>query len=197
MRPDHRLVRGELTVLADPVVMPLARQMLACLEQEIDKVTKPPAYIRLAPGSQVDHLINGDGSQDECCEGLAWVRPAGFYPTLGSSPFPAQDPVPSKDGVRAWAITLELGAIRCAPVGDEKNIPTAAEWDAATQAVMDDAAAMRRAICCFIDAVPGRSQKVLVGQWEPIQIQGGCVGGLIPVTILGPACDCADAGPVS
>lgn len=182
-------------MVADPVVMPLAREMLACLEQEIDKVLNPPAYVQLRAGSVVDYLIAANG-KDECCEGLAWVRPAAFYPS-GQAPFPAQDAVPFKGGVRAWAITLELGAIRCAPVGDENTLPSGAEWDAATQAEMDDAAAMRRAICCFIDAVPGRSGKVLLGQWTPIQIQGGCLGGSIPVTILGPACDCVEAGPVS
>ena len=179
--------------IADPLVMPRAREMLACLEQEIAKVLNPPLYVQLRPGNVVDHLLST--AEDECCQGLAWVRPSGFFPSSGV--FPVQDPAPQPKGVSAWAITLELGAVRCAPVGDENTIPTGAEWDATTQAVMDDAAAMRRAICCFIEAVPNRAKNVLPGVWQPLSIQGGCVGGIIPVTLRGPACDCSEAGPES
>lgn len=179
--------------VSDPLVMPLARELLDCLDQEIAKVLSPPAYVQLRAGNVVDHLLSTH--QDECCEGLAWVRPMTFFPS--SAVFPNQDSVPVKGGTRAWAITLELGAVRCAPTPEADRIPTAEEWDATTQAVMDDAAAMRRAICCFIDGAQNRSARVLPGIWQPLSIQGGCVGGIIPVTIMGPACDCSEAGPES
>lgn len=180
-------------VILDPMVMPRAREMLECLGQEIAKVLNPPLYVQLRPGNVVDHLLST--AEDECCQGLAWVRPAGFFPS--SAVFPTQDASPQPKGVSAWAITLELGAVRCAPTPDQNSIPTAEEWDTTTQAVMDDAAAMRRAICCFIDAVPNRAKNVIPGQWQPLSIQGGCVGGIIPVTLRGPACDCSEAGPES
>lgn len=179
--------------VADPLVMPLARELLACYDQELAKVESPPAYVQLRPGNVVDHLLSTH--QDECCEGLAWVRPSGFYPS--SAVFPVQDAGPQSKGTLAWAVTLELGAVRCAPTPDEDAIPTAAEWDATTQAVMDDAAAMRRALCCFIDAEPGRAKRVLPGLWSPLSVQGGCVGGILPITIRGPVCDCAEAGETS
>lgn len=181
-------------MVADPMVMPLARELLDCYDQELAKVDSPPAYVQLRPGNVVAHLLSVN--EDECCEGLAWVRPASFFPS--SAVFPTQDAQPIKGGVRAWAVTLELGAVRCAPTGDENAIPTGEEWDATVQAVMDDAAAMRRAICCFIDA-PGtnRSGRVIAGLWQPVEVQGGCVGGIMPVTIQGPACDCSEAGPAS
>lgn len=179
--------------VSDPMVMPLARELLECLDQEIQKVLNPPLYVQLRPGNVVDHLLSTH--EDECCSGLAWVRPSGFFPS--SAAFPLQDPAPLPKGVGAWAITLELGAVRCAPVGDENHLPTAADWDVTTQAVMDDAAAMRRAICCFIEGVQGRARNVLPGLWQPLSIQGGCVGGILPVTVRGPACDCAEAGPES
>lgn len=178
--------------VSDKVVMPLARELLACFGQEIAKVENPPKYVGLRPGNVVAHLLSSTG-QDECCEGLAWVRPAPFYPT-GTAPFPAQDEAPIKGGTRAWAVTLEMGAVRCAPTSDAEDIPTNEEWDAATQAQMDDAAAMRRAICCFSE---GRNGKVLPGLWEPLEIEGGCLGGVMQVTVMGPACDCSDAGPES
>src|SRR5690554_8007944 len=95
-------------MIADPLVMPLARELLECLRVEIAKVADPPAHVGLRPGTVVDHLISLN--DDECCEGLAWVRPAGFYPS--SSTFPAQDEVPLKTGIRAWAVTLEMGVVR-------------------------------------------------------------------------------------
>jgi hypothetical protein len=178
--------------ISDPVVMPLARELLDCYAVELAKVEPAVQHVALRPGTVVDFLLSR--TRDECCEGLGWVRPAGFYPSSGT--FPSQDETPVGDppGTRAWAITLELGAARCAPVKDGNSIPSNDEWDRVTQEVMDDAAAIRRAICCFIDAQPGRKKRVLPGLWQPLAVQGGCVGGILPITILGPACDCPDAG---
>lgn len=179
--------------VTDPLVMPVAREMLECLAQEMAKVESPPAYVQLRTGDVVAHLLST--SSDECCEGLAWVRPGPFFPS--SAVFPIQDVSPQPKGVGAWAFTLELGAVRCAPTPDETGIPTAEEWDVTTQAVMDDAAAMRRALCCWIDAVQGRAKRVIPGIWTPLPLEGGCVGGILPITFRGPACDCAKAGPES
>jgi hypothetical protein len=179
--------------VSDPLVMPLARELLACYETELAKLEDPPASIGLRPGSVVGFLLSM--ADDECCSGLAWIRPDAFYPS--STAFPNPDTVAQKQGTRAWAVTLELGYVRCAPTPDAGSIPSNDEWDEVTQAVMDAGAAMRRAICCFIEAQPMRAQRVLPGQWQPVPVDGGCVGGLMPITIMGPACDCADAGDVS
>lgn len=176
-------------MVADPVVMPLAHELLDCYAVELDKLEQVPAYVQLRAGNVVAHLLST--YQDECCEGLAWVRPSAFFPT---SAFPTQDAAPVRGGTRAWAVTLELGYVRCAPVGDEDTLPTAAEWEATVQAVMDAGAAMRRALCCFQE---GRNGRMLPGTWQPIEVQGGCVGGIMPVTVQGPACDCSEAGSAS
>lgn len=188
-------VSAPVPVVGDPLVMPLARELLACYEDELAKLGEnAPASVGLRPGTVVDFLMSL--SDDECCSGLGWVRPAGFYPASG--PFPTQDTTPQTKGTRAWAVTLELGIVRCAPTPDADAIPTNAEWDAVTQAVMDAAAAMRRAVCCWVDLDPARRKsQVLVGQWQPVAVQGGCVGGVLPVTVMGPACDCAQAGATS
>lgn len=180
--------------VSDPLVMPLAEELLACYEAELAKMEDPPGSVGLRPGTVVGFLMSM--ADDECCSGLAWVRPDAFYPS--SAAFPNQDTVAQKQGTRAWAVTLELGYVRCAPTPDASSIPSNDEWREVTQGVMDAAAAMRRAICCFIDAQPTlRAQRVLPGQWQPVPVDGGCVGGFLPVTILGPACDCADAGDTS
>lgn len=180
-------------VVSDPLVMPTARELLECFAVELEKVTSPPKYVQLRAGSVVDYLLST--SADECCQGLAWVRPSSFFPNSGT--FPTQDAAPQPKGVTGWAFTLELGVVRCMPTPDEHSIVSAEEWDAVTQAVMDDAAAMRRAICCWIEQAPGRAKRVLPGIWSPLDIEGGCVGGVLPVTFRGPACDCSDAGDES
>lgn len=180
-------------MVSDPLVMPLALELLDCYRQELAKLADPPMHIGLRPGAVVDFLVSR--SQDECCEGLAWVRPASFYPT--GLPFPSQIESVPRTGITAWAVTLELGAVQCAPTPDENSIPSDYEWAAVTQNVMDAAAAMRRAICCFTGAAPIRRQQVIAGTWQPVDVEGGCVGGILPVTIQGPNCDCTDAGPTS
>jgi hypothetical protein len=180
-------------MIPDPLVMPILLELLECLDQEISKVETPPRYVQVRPGTVVDHLMST--GQDECCEGLAWVRPADFFPSSGT--FPNADELPLPKGVGGWAVTIELGAIRCAPTPGPNRIPTGDEWMTTVAQVMDDAAAMRRAICCFIEARRGRTQNVIPGIWQPVSVQGGCVGGVLPVTVRGPACDCSDAGPLS
>lgn len=177
--------------LHDPVVTPLAYELLACLEQEIDKVEFPPTYRGRRPGNVVDFLLSAN--HDECCEGLAWVRVVSFVPN--SAAFPLQDEAPFKDGPRSWAITLEMGVARCSPTPDADRIPTVEEWNLLADKIDDDAAAMRRAICCFIAADPvKRNGYVLPLQWEPLDVEGRCAGGILQVVVRGPACDCADAG---
>lgn len=181
--------------IEDPLVMPILIEVLDCLNQEVAKVTNPPTFVQARAGGSVAHLLSL--VEDECCQGLAWVRPGPHWP---SSNFPEQDEAPLPKGVAAWAVTLELGVIRCMPTPGADRIPTADEWMAVTQAVMDDAAAMRRAICCWIEsgtAAQGRERNTIIGQWLPIEIEGGCVGGTITVVIKGPACDCSQAGSES
>lgn len=174
----------------DPLVMPMAVELLDCLETELALTEDPPFFIGLRPGSVVDHLLSTES--DECCQGLGWVRPVTFYPTSG--PFPAQDAVPLKSGPLGWSVVLEMGVVRCAPTPDANAIPTNAQWFDVVQKVMDDAAAMRRAICCYIDADPTRRKlRVMPGAWTPLSVEGGCVGGVLPMTILGPACDCVES----
>lgn len=177
--------------LTDPLATPMAYELLACLEEELDKTASPPRYRGRRPGQTVAHLIST--TSDECCEGSAWVRVAEIVPS--SSQFPLQDTEPVPQGTSSWAVTLEMGVIRCAPTPDENSIPSSAAWNAVSDAVDDDAAAMRRAICCFIALNPGyRARGVLPLEWQPIEVEGGCVGGTHQIIVRGPACDCAEAG---
>ena len=180
-----------MTYIADPLVMPIAEEMLACYEAALQDTGTVPRYIGFRPGTVVDWLLST--LENECCDGLAWIRPVTFFPS--SAVFPQQDSAPVPKGTRAWAVTLELGAVRCSPTPDETVLPQPDVWNAVVQQMMDDGAAMRRAICCYIDMDPVRRfRTVLPGAWVPLNVEGGCVGGALTVTIQGPACDCSEEG---
>jgi hypothetical protein len=181
--------------VSDPLVMPLAEELLECYRQELAKLADPPFSIGLRPGTTVDLLMST--SDDECCQGLGWVRPDTFWPVAAGA-FPTQAQVGQNQSPVAWAVTLEMGIARCAPTPDASSIPSNDEWAAGTQAVMDAGAAMRRAVCCWIERDRAmRAQRTVIGRWQWISVEGGCVGGVLPVTLQGPACDCRDAGPTS
>ena len=103
--------------------------------------------------------------------------------------------MPDCDGPVQWTVTLELGAARCAPVGDEVNLPTEDDWLTVALAVLDDEAAIRRALCCFRTSAAATDRLIIVSQSQPLPVEGGCVGTLRTVTVAAPACDCRDAGP--
>lgn len=175
--------------MTDPVldlsVRPVADLLVACLGQEVAKVANPPAVTCLRPGDQVALLVST--VRDECCEGLAWVRVVNIYP---SNSFPQQDVTVAGCGVMAWAAVLEMGVARCAPTPPAEDIPSCEEWTDATYAQLDDAAAMRRALCCFAAAEPRRL--LLPGIWQPLPIDGGCMGGTMLVTVAIGDCDCVE-----
>jgi hypothetical protein len=168
----------------DAVVFPIAQALLACYEEEIAKVLDPPASVGLRPGQQVDALLSVN--EDECCNGLAWVRVNRVFPS-SIEPFPLQDQVSQNCSPQGWAIELEMGAVRCAPTPNAYSIPTNAEWGALVEKQMQDAAAMRRAvICCFGDLdIP-----YLFGDWNPLPVSGRCSGGTTNVTVAAEYLDC-------
>jgi hypothetical protein len=129
-----------------------------------------------------------DDSEDECCGGIAWVRPG---PMFESSTFPEQLGAPQPPFTNQWAIQVELGVERCIPIvsteGNDAN-PTGTQWLLATQAAMDDRAAIRRAICCIRQVIGAR--KVIVGQITPLENEGVCGGEVVVLTIAIQACDC-------
>jgi hypothetical protein len=172
--------------ITDPSVLPVAQSMLACLTDALADVANPPAYTSLRTGLQVELLLST--SRDECCEGVAWVRVANIYP---SANFPDPDVAWDRCSPVQWAAVLELGVARCAPTPDASSIPSSDQWNAVSEAVLDDAAAMRRALCCFAELEADRMW--LAGVWTPLPIEGGCLGGTQLVTVAIGACDCDEA----
>ena len=172
----------------DPVIRPLLYDLRDCLAHEISKVASPPAVTCIRPGDRVELLLSTE--RDECCEGLAWVRYVNDYP---SQDFPAQDVTFQRCMPMQYAVVVELGVARCAPRPGANEIPECEEWTAVNDAVMDDGAAIRRAIlCCFWQLKTYKDRPLLLGLAEPISVEGGCVGIRRQVTIAVPPCDPCD-----
>jgi len=180
------------TPISDPLISPIAADLVVCLTAEAAKVPNPPASPRvvcLRPGDRVDLLISQ--TEDECCSGLMWVRWVRAYPS-GQNTFPTQDDRVSPCRVLRWAVQFELGAVRCAPTPDPESLPSCDEWTDVTLGVYDDGAAIRRAICCYAQSHE-YDALVLQEDGRPLTTEGGCVGVAYLVTISGPACDCQGA----
>lgn len=170
----------------DPMIRPVMGALRECLEYELTKVATPPLVTCLRPGDRVELLLSR--LRDECCEGLAWVRWVNDYPS--SNNFPEQDITYAKCNPMRYAVVLELGVARCAPRPAADELPECEEWTDVTNAVLDDGAAVRRAIlCCFRQLHSYRDAPLLLGLAQPISAEGGCVGMARQVTIGLPACD--------
>jgi len=160
----------------------LASDLLDCFRVYLLEQANPPGIIALRSG-EVSAQIST--TMDECRCGLAWVRIVRFYPT---DTFPEEAEGWQPCGPAGWAVVLEMGALRCAPVGDAQNLPTEEGWRAAIEQQMKDAAAMRRAVdCCFGTLI--ESETLLVGAWEERPPEGMCMGGTVQVTVLVDNCD--------
>lgn len=182
-RPATRRADDHGVPISDPVILPHAETLLTCLQTALAETASPPAHVSLRVGTQVELLLSQ--TRDECCEGVGWVRVASIYPS-------ANFPAPDLDSIRCWpvqwAAILEMGVARCAPTPDADAMPSSDEWNTIAEAVLSDAAAMRRAICCFADIEPDRLY--LAGLWTPLPVDGACLGGTMQVTVAADACDC-------
>lgn len=169
----------------DTMIAPVMATLLECYTTEIERVPDPPELKGLRPGQQIELLLST--LDDECCRGLAWVRLANFYPSRN---FPNPDVDYTSCSPTQWAIVLELGAARCAPTPSAEAMASPQEWDEVTIAVLDDAAAIRRALCCFTALDVDRMYKFDL--WQPLATEGGCTGGTMQITVAALACDCVE-----
>ena len=177
--------------LPDLVVLPLAVDLIACLTDEFAALDAAhhvnPRQVCFRPGERMELLLST--TQDECCSGLVWLRPASLWPSAQAR-FPAPDERVEPCDIRRYAVVFELGAARCAPTGTAEVLPTCDEWADTTLATLEDGAALRRALCRF-KAMPAHVDRLVYqGAQNPMSTEGGCVGVLLTATIAADACDC-------
>lgn len=158
----------------------LAQELLACLETAMltNPVPVTPAHTMLRAGAEVTPLLGT--SRDECCEGMAWVR---IQSVSGVRQLGELDNVSCFRQERT--LVLEMGVVRCAPVSDVSSVPSEDQWTAAALQLDADMGTMEEAICCAFGDIEGSAaEEVSVGAYQPLGVDGNCIGGTMVVNIL-------------
>jgi hypothetical protein len=185
------------TVVHDTMVYPVLTAALSCLQGLATIWPNAPALFQLRSGNSF--TASADSTMDECCAGIAWVRLGTGYPTDN---FPIQK-VEVGDGTETdWAYQIEFGVQRCIPTqGDDGmygSVVTSAQWLAVVQQEADDAAMLRKALCClrdtyhYVNGLPMGNQGIIFGIQTPLENSGPCGGTMQIATVRIPACDCVD-----
>lgn len=179
--------------MSDVAVQAALEALYTCLCGAVQEHPTPPQHCCYRIGSEV--AFDADLYTDLCCEGLAYVLLGDMWPSSNS--FPEMDQVRqanSRCRIDAWAVELRMGIVRCAPAGTETTMPTCDNWAAAAATNRLDAWVLRRAACCFREAIPTIALldgfSVVVGRQVQGSIQGGCAERYVTVQVQVPNCDC-------
>ena len=169
-----------MTTLPTDPILGLALTLVASLEIQAARLSTPPAKVGLRIGT-VGGPVFGP-NEDECCEGLAWVRPTGAT-TIGEDPSSLQSELRSC-GPYGWLFGFELGVARCMAFGagaTDLDPIVQEDWDTAAGHQAEDFAAMVAAVQC---AFPTGTTKYKITQWQPQEIAGGCQISTLVVDVL-------------
>lgn len=158
----------------DRRVLPVAQLLMACLCEAVLANPKPPQVCGFRTGTDGQPLAGT--SIEECCQGAAFVRVTRTFSTW-SSPTPGATPISC---AQPMAAEFELSIWRCAPVGTQQAPPAQAEWDELNTDLLNDRATLMDAACCFWGQRDQRT--VMYGDWQPVSVEGGCVGSTIIIT---------------
>ncbi len=171
-------------MIVDPVG-PLAEQMLACLVGTLDAAEVPVCRAVWHPGAEVPW--DACGQTVGGVEGQAWVAVRRVWPT---DRFPAEPSGPQERELTGMAVELRVGVLRCAATVDASgHPPSPADVSAdADKASRDRALTAHAIVCCALND----DASWMLGGWEPMGPQGGCVGGAWTVTVWVPACICVE-----
>lgn len=177
-------IMADGTVL-DGVAAPILSRALdvtADLFEELhggDETVVPPCAVMVLSGAApvVDRGLDEAGG---CC-GQLWTRLVDLYP---SKTFPDPDVTPHGEEL-SWAVVLEVGLVRPAPiireVGGSAVLPTPAEEQDAASVAVVDAAIIREAL---LNRYAGAEDVAIVlGAFTPFGPDGGVVGGTVTATI--------------
>lgn len=166
-----------MAVNLDTIALGPALELLDCLCEQLALTTGGPVCrccLSLGPAPVDCCDCDGAGTNGE-----AFVRVARIYPSMGR--FPQQSVEHHRCRNTGLAVELELGVYRCSrQVTEDGSAASCADTIRDVEVALDDAAAMRRALCCFDG--PDRGPLV-IGQWLPYGPEGGCMGGSMSITL--------------
>lgn len=154
----------------DTMIYPKMLHLSADLCTEIRESGLPePCMCGPLPGANVA-WDTGDCDGD----GMAWVR------LVNAGPFPPQA-APTPCGTR-MAFTLEMGVVRTFEMPEDGEAPSDEEYLAMVKLQAADMAAMRRAVCRFLDR--DEDYQVALGPYLPQGPNGGMVGGTWQLSVV-------------
>ena len=166
-------------LIEDDLIYPAIIRLVACLERSILQRGLPvPCTVAPMVG---DLVLDYCGACQENGCGQAWVR---MVDSFSSSDFPNPDQALNNCG-NPWAYTLEIGIVRCKPVGKTTGIrgfvpPTTQQMVDALRIQTADMRAMRDAItCCFAKG----DTPYVIRAYTPGTPDGDCLGGVFTVVV--------------
>lgn len=142
--------------------------ILTTVTNYVTEANGAPCSATLAPGAVVDWGGCGQCESGAC--GMVYVRVEAMF---RSFTFP--EPTLEIGCGAPLALQLRVGVLRCLSVDSNGGLDDAESTEAALVA-LSDALAVRRALACM-------SGDVVLGIYEPLGPQGGCVGGEWQVTV--------------
>lgn len=141
--------------------------VLQCAYKELDPL---PGWKAVVPGSEA--------VLDECCVGQVWVRLTGLSPRA------------ERNCIVGWDASIEVGVARCVAVLDDQGVsPSAAAVSADAAQMLADMEALQRGLECCVGSVR-KVQRLAMGSWYPLTVQGGCAGGSWSIIVTVPDCGC-------
>lgn len=163
-----------LTVIADAL-----SDLLACAEAAVDP---PPKAVRVMSGDPTTVAY-------DVCETDALGRDGQLFVHLYGV---EADPETYGDGgCTTFDASVDVAIIRCAEtVEDDGSPPPDGDLTAESLRVLDDAAALLRAVvCCWRPSVRFGVEPL---RWSSIGPEGGCVGGRWELRVEYSECRCPD-----
>ena len=158
-------VAPPIVIPANPVFTAL-EDLATCLCAQIVADGGPDVcFCGVIPGEAASAMYQGDCTK-KC--GMAWVRLITVTPAAGVGTLTEQ-PGNCATGI---GYDVEVGILRCTPVGTATTPPTPAQLLSSTELQLADMMTMRRAvICCY------GSKNWILGSYTPMGPGGGMVGG--------------------
>lgn len=177
------------------LIRPLAQTLRDCLEESLGDRPNPLPAERVQVRFGAEIFPDRSVPQDECCPGIAWVRPVSSEPRFNLDDDAGHCVASLRRSI------LELTVYRCMPTPGPGELVTRDQWDAVFIQAESDHSAIEAALCCFSDvlfapqevpAVPGVLLMAAM-EWTPIGPDANCVGQAMQVMVEH-GCACGTEG---
>lgn len=168
MMAEPYLIENDLSIY------PMLEELRSCLCSALGDGA--PCFCGIVVGEDIPVEYAGECGDDNC--GAAYVRLANAFP---STAFP--EPALEARCFTTMAYTVSVGILRCVSIGDDRgNPPSPDEMRDMALMQLSDMKIIRKAIqCCFGSSF--EDVEYVLGQFTPLPMQGGVVGGEWALTI--------------